>query len=60
MTAKDYVKIAKAFEEAKPTGKTMEEAAQWVSDTEAIANVCAADNTRFDRKRFFTACGRNV
>lgn len=59
MTAKDFVAIAKAFENTKPTNDA-NQTAQWFADTEAIANVCAADNTRFDRKRFFTACGRNV
>lgn len=59
MTAKDYVAIARVFENTKPTNDA-NQTVQWFADTEAIANVFAAENTRFDRKRFFRACGRNV
>lgn len=60
MTAKDYVAIAKAFAETKPYVLDSEEAYQWYTDTDAIADVFAADNSRFDHKRFLRACGREV
>jgi hypothetical protein len=30
---------------------------QWTADVRAIADVFAADNGRFDRSRFYAACG---
>lgn len=30
---------------------------QWKIDVIAVADVCAAQNSRFDRSRFYSACG---
>ena len=61
MTRKDYVAIASAFHECKPldngTGAVF--AAQretWEGCMMEVANVFAADNARFEVKRFFAAC----
>jgi hypothetical protein len=30
---------------------------QWTRDVRAVADVCAGQNGRFDRRRFYAACG---
>jgi len=55
MTRKDYVAIADALRNVKPTASHVWEL-QWKSDRVALANVFAADNPRFDRDRFYKAC----
>ena len=61
MTRKDYVAIARAFHECKPldngTGaRYLGERETWEACMMEVANVFAADNARFDVKRFFGAC----
>jgi hypothetical protein len=58
VTKKDYVKIALAFLSEKP-GKNWNpnKLVQWELDLKAITNVLASDNPRFDRARFYKACG---
>lgn len=53
MTRKDYVAIAKAIEEQAELHDDV--VVHAVAD--AIANVFSADNPRFDRGKFLTACG---
>lgn len=62
MTRKDYVKIAAVLNETRgaPQGNGSESDAalfQWTQDVAAIAYLLAADNPRFDRARFYKACG---
>jgi hypothetical protein len=40
------------------TGDASARVAQWSRDVRAIADVFAADNGRFDRDRFYRACGQ--
>ena len=63
MTKKDYVKIAAAFKETKVVGDARTDDAvfaamgTWNALREEIAAICAIDNPRFDRARFYKACG---
>ena len=62
MTRKDYVAIATALNRTYPAhrreldGKPDEAVAQWQFSVDAIADVLAEDNPRFDRDRFLKAC----
>lgn len=64
MTRKDYVKLAEAMHRIDPreSGITFEPRVhadyltQWRCDVDAISDVLAADNPRFDRERFYRAC----
>lgn len=68
MTRKDYVLITNCMNHCKPTrpdegldyeaefrfdGAVM----QWKNDCNALADILARDNERFDRARFLNACG---
>jgi hypothetical protein len=59
MTRKDYVKFAGAFRNALDLSQQRDllvnHAVRDIADT--MADICEADNPRFDRARFFTACG---
>lgn len=58
MTRKDYEKLAAAMKHCKPESHVDPIADyQWQADVQAIAGVLAADNPRFDRKRFLAAAG---
>lgn len=60
MTRKDYIKLADSFVNCKPSinheyyGLLL---AQWRACIQSIAYVLQADNSNFDRNRFFDACG---
>jgi hypothetical protein len=58
MTRKDYTAIAKAVAEVLKTCE-VDSAESTAVEFLAImlADVCEDDNPRFDRKKFFTACG---
>ena len=60
VTRKDYVAIARAFHECKPLDNGHPyfagELTKWEELMMEIGNVFAADNARFDVKRFFAAC----
>ena len=56
MTRKDYLVIAAALLAAKPVDN-LGACVQWINDCREIASAFACDNNRFDRDRFFTACG---
>lgn len=57
MTRQDYVMIASAIRDSLPdegeafARRMLRQAADFIADG------CKADNPRFDRKRFLTACG---
>lgn len=63
MSRKDYVAIAKAFDYQRQAAEcldpdTRKVAYQTVADCAvAISHVLMADNPRFDKHRFLTACG---
>ena len=59
MTRKDYVAIAEAFRSSRPNISAIADAdvaygaeTAWRNSRNAVANVLAADNPRFDRTRF--------
>jgi hypothetical protein len=51
MTTQDYEKIARILREEIPGGETR------IIACEKFADMLAADNARFDRNKFYTACG---
>lgn len=64
MTKKDFVRLAVALSFTKPqSGEAYggavpaEVREQWTRDTQAVANVLATINPRFDRERFLKAAG---
>ena len=57
MSRKDYIALASALSYFQSTTKVSEKAYNEL--TQAIADVCVDDNPRFDRRRFYTACGRD-
>ncbi len=56
MTRKDYIKIAAAFANTRPTKRKYVAYTQWLSDVEAIIRILENDNYRFDSARFHSAC----
>jgi hypothetical protein len=60
MSRKHYEAAAKSLRFARPVGETPTDSKylqQWTRDVIAIADVFGADNGRFDRGRFYRACG---
>ena len=58
MTKKHFNAIAEALLFVRPTTtKRSKQWQQWQRDVKAMADVCAASNGRFDRQRFYFACG---
>lgn len=54
MTRKDYIAIAEALAKTRPNPVTTPvQWYQWEADRAAIADVLAADNSRFNRQRFY-------
>ena len=47
----------KHFEAIAQTIKAIADAGERQRQAEAMANMCAQQNKRFDRARFFAACG---
>lgn len=76
MTKRDYIKIAKAFRDSKPTLFTaytkdaradgLQEAlnygarAQWTADVIHVNDMLAADNPNFISDLFLAACGEII
>jgi len=68
MFKRDFEALANALAKQRPNGislplgdRTCDPAVfwhceGWVACVEAVANVCAASNPRFDRERFVRAC----
>lgn len=56
MSQKDYVKLAAAFARIRPLAAEPIGRAQWLECIDSIASTLAADNPRFDPKRFARAC----
>ena len=59
MTRKDYVLIAEAMREARLwiADQTPNAVAAWMIAVKALATALHRDNPRFDRERFYAACG---
>jgi hypothetical protein len=59
MTKKDYVRIAGAFKTTEPDAKcdSASQVHQWLGDVKTVADALAADDPKFNRARFYTACG---
>ncbi len=57
MTRKHYKEIADAFILASLNSESEREVIRLRSVANVIANQLQADNSRFDRARFMTACG---
>lgn len=55
MTRHHFIALAKALADTRPAivGATLD---QWHNTREAIADVCARSNIRFDREIFEAAC----
>ena len=56
MTRKHFILIAQTFAYTRPE-KLGARREQWTTDVEAMAYTLSTTNPRFDRERFFTACG---
>ena len=65
MSRKDYVKLAEALSRTRPRLDTRKADTvgparlQWVWTVVGIADTLQTDNTRFDRGRFYKACGHH-
>ena len=60
MTKKDYIKLAAALAINRPPANNKPDTSallSWWLCVSSIADVLQADNQRFDRRRFLTACG---
>jgi len=64
MTKKDYIKFAKVLNGLKPVKTDTESVhcyglriSQWDKLVERIADIFQNDNPRFNKNRFFKACG---
>lgn len=60
MTSREYQKFADALKATMPPVLATAARLQWLEDLQVIADVCANDNSRFDRNRFLAACGMDV
>ena len=63
MTRKDYIAIAEALSRARPDNIDpivircpVDAWDQWLRDRRRLADALYADNPRFDRDRFYSAC----
>jgi hypothetical protein len=56
MTRKDYILVAEAFRQSRPTNIDPTSKLQWDMDTRAVANVLKADNDRFNGEHFLQVC----
>lgn len=61
MTKKDYVRIASVLRGliagCRATDQSDGSKLMWFSTVDAMAGMLAADNPRFDRDKFYAACG---
>lgn len=62
MSKKHFEALAAALNGVGPLSEdtTSKQAIQWLSDVDAVADVCASFNPNFDRARFLQACGVEV
>lgn len=57
MMKKHFNAIALALNINKPGNFSPEKHKQWLDDIYAVSLACSSYSTRFDKVRFFTACG---
>lgn len=58
MSRRDFESLAaELLANRQPPSEAFEAYGQWTRDVECVANVCARSNPRFDRLRFYKACG---
>jgi len=57
MSRKHFKELADTLEAIKPSNNDTERLTMWRDAVRAIASVCASCNPRFDRSRFYDACG---
>lgn len=62
MSRKQYQAMAEALKSERQyidstDGTRSPRLSQWSRDVQAVADVFASDNGRFDRQRFYAACG---
>ena len=63
MSRKDYIAIAEALSQSRPIALSehgQAQLSQWQADINAIADVLAQDNPRFNRERFVEACSKQA
>lgn len=56
MTRKDYILIARALADSRPTVGYERNLLTWNCTARLLADALAADNPRFDREHFLRAC----
>lgn len=63
MTKKHFIALADGLRNEKPNENWLNKMVQWHMDVNAIADVCAASNPRFNRERWLDyvngLCGPN-
>lgn len=57
MSKKHFIAIAASLHNCRPSAKARAEYKGWLASVNAIADVCRAANSQFDRNRFLVACG---
>jgi len=57
MTKKDYIKLAALIKEQTLPGHGVDSLLRAPTFTRALMHILAEDNARFDRARFWSACG---
>ena len=59
MTKKHFKAIAEAMSDIRPENVPVmrNDRAQWAVTVYRMAELCQSDNPRFDRVRFYAACG---
>ena len=57
MSRKHYIAIASAIAREYLESRNIDERKTLKFVARNLADVCAADNSRFDRERFYLACG---
>ncbi len=57
MSKKHFQKLADALKGCMPIPENSDPMTAWRVTVQAVADVCASTNERFDRARFLAACG---
>ena len=57
MTKKDYIRLASALSRVKPIESDRQKMSVWKNVVAEIAYELLCDNGRFDKEKFYKACG---
>lgn len=57
MTRKDYIRLASALSRVKPIESDRQKMSVWKNVLAEIAHELVCDNGRFDKEKFYKACG---